>query len=92
MGGLHRHLLRRGSACTSRGDYGNISIESFYPEVKRAAAEIPEPVRTYLQQAFETLHAPDAAAVMAGSAVDAMLKHLNLVDGSVYTRIDEAVR
>jgi hypothetical protein len=45
-----------------------------------------------LQQAFETLHAPDAAAVMAGSAVDAMLKHLNLVDGSVYSRIDEAVR
>jgi len=44
-----------------------------------------------LQQAFVTLHAPDAAAVMAGSAVDAMLKHFELVKGSVYNRIDEAV-
>jgi hypothetical protein len=59
--------------------------------VKRAATEIPELARSYLQQAFETLHAPDAAAVMAGSAVDAMLKHLNLVEGSVYSRIEEAV-
>jgi hypothetical protein len=44
-----------------------------------------------LQQAFETLHAPDAAAVMAGSAVDAMLKHFDLTEGSVYKRIDQAV-
>jgi hypothetical protein len=44
-----------------------------------------------LQQAFVTLHAPDAAAVMAGSAVDAMLKYFELVKGSVYDRIDEAV-
>ena len=56
-----------------------------------AAAEIPDPARRFLQQAMETLHAPDAAAVMAGSAVDAMLKHFNLIDGSVYKRIDEAV-
>jgi hypothetical protein len=28
---------------------------------------------------------------MAGSAVDAMLKHLGLIEGSVYSRIDEAV-
>jgi hypothetical protein len=40
---------------------------------------------------METLHAPDAAAIMAGSAVDAMLKHFKLIDGSVYRRIDEAV-
>ena len=75
-----------------RGCCGNAPIECLYPEVKRAATEIPEPARKYLQQAFETLNAPDAAAVMAGSAVDAMLKHLKLVDGSVYSRIDEAVR
>jgi uncharacterized protein DUF4145 len=40
---------------------------------------------------METLHAPDAAAVMAGSAVDAMLKHIKFIEGSVYRRIDEAV-
>jgi hypothetical protein len=39
----------------------------------------------------ETLHAPDAAAVMAGSAVDAMLKALGYDGGSLYSRIDKAV-
>jgi len=29
--------------------------------------------------------------VMAGSAVDAMLRHFNLTEGSVYQRIDQAV-
>jgi len=59
--------------------------------VQRAAAEIPDPAWRYLQQAMETQHAPDAAAVMAGSAVDAMLKRLGLTEGSVYRRIEEAV-
>jgi hypothetical protein len=66
-------------------------IQTLYPSARIAAAEIPDPARRYLQQAMETLHAPDAAAVMAGSAVDAMLKHFKLTDGSVYKRIDEAV-
>jgi hypothetical protein len=66
-------------------------IETIYPAARSAAMEIPDPARTYLQQAFETLHAPDAAAVMAGSAVDAMLKHLGLIEGSVYSRIEHAV-
>lgn len=37
------------------------------------------------------MHAPDAAAVMAGAAVDAMLKNLGYEKGSVYTRIDDAL-
>jgi hypothetical protein len=69
----------------------NAPIENLYPSVRSAAAAIPDPARRYLQQAMETLQAPDAAAVMAGSAVDAMLKHLKLTEGSVYKRIDEAV-
>ena len=44
----------------------------------------------FLQQAIDTLHAPDAAAVMAGSAVDAMLKTKGLIEGSLYSRIDLA--
>src|SRR5713101_6048490 len=43
------------------------------------------------QQAYETLHAPDAAAVMAGSAVDAMVKAKGYSDGSLYNRVDQAV-
>lgn len=61
-----------------------------YPSEKVAHEDIPPVARTYLQQAIDTLFAPDAAAVMAGSAVDAMLKHMGYVDGSVYTRIEQA--
>jgi Domain of unknown function (DUF4145) len=62
-----------------------------FPDAKTAHEDIPEPARTFLQQAYETLHAPDAAAVMAGSAVDAMLKAHGLEAGSLYARIDEAL-
>jgi hypothetical protein len=69
----------------------NASVEHVYPGFRNAAGELPETARTYLQQAFETLHAPDAAAVMAGSAVDAMLKAKGYAEGSLYTRVDKAV-
>lgn len=61
-----------------------------FPTVQTVAAEIPPMAQRFLQQAMDTLHAPDAAAVMAGSAVDAMLKHSGYTDGSLYKRIDQA--
>lgn len=70
----------------------NPSIVSVNPEPKTAHEDIPQPARAFLQQAYETLHAPDAAAVMAGSAVDGMLKARDLTEGSLYSRIDEALK
>ena len=72
---------------------GNSSVAfiGLFPDAKTAHEDIPEPARTFLQEAYETLHAPDAAAVMAGSAVDAMLKARGLETGNLYTRIDEAL-
>jgi hypothetical protein len=66
-------------------------MQAFFPETRRAHGDVPEPARTFLQQAFETLHAPDAASMVAGSAVDAMLKKLGLEEGSLYARIDQAL-
>jgi hypothetical protein len=63
-----------------------------FPDARMAHEDIPSTARLYLQQAFETLHAPDAAAVMAGAAVDAMLKAKGLTQGSLYSRIDEALQ
>lgn len=83
-----------GSICLmrSRGEPGSkFNIDAVFPPAKAAHEDIPEPARTFLQQAFETLHAPDAAAVMAGSAVDAMLKHHHYVEGTLYSRIDQAL-
>lgn len=62
-----------------------------YPMPKRAHEDIPQTARTFLQQAYDTLHSPDAASVMAGSAVDATLKELGYTNGSVYSRIDAAL-
>lgn len=70
----------------------NTEVIDTFPKPKEAHTDIPAIPRKYLQQAYETLHAPDAAAVMAGSAVDAMLKELQYVEGSLYDRIDAAVK
>lgn len=66
-------------------------IQEVYPEPKQAHEDIPQIARAFLQQAFDTLHAPDAAGVMAGSAVDAMLKERGYIEGSLYSRIDQAL-
>ena len=64
--------------------------DAIFPKAPQANEDIPPTARQYLQQTIDTLHAPDAAAVMAGSAVDAMLKAQGLIKGSLYSRIDEA--
>lgn len=66
-------------------------VEEVYPAVPSAHEDIPSIARRFLQQAMDTMQSPDAAAVMAGAAVDAMLKELGYEKGSVYSRIDEAL-
>ncbi len=69
----------------------NPLIVEVIPAPKTPHGDLPTVAREFLKQAYETIHAPDAAAVMAGSAVDAMLKELGFEKGSLYDRIDEAV-
>lgn len=89
------HCTSCGSAVLAKGtpndQASNPVVVAIFPEPKVAHTDIPEPARRFLQQAYETMHAPDAAAVMAGSAVDAMLKILGLEKGTLYERIDQAV-
>ena len=66
-------------------------IAGYFPKPREAHVDIPAVARTFLQQAYDTRHAPDAAAVMAGSAVDAMLKEKGYTKGSLYERIDKAL-
>lgn len=84
-----------GGAILAKGQTGvtnaDAVIVAIYPTSSSVDEAIPDSARRYLTQALETLHAPDAAAVMAGSAVDAMLKQLNYDKGSLYERIDKAV-
>lgn len=86
---------RCGNAISAKGDSYDTSsnpiVVQIFPDQKEAHEDLPAVARQFLQQAYETLHAPDAAAVMAGSAVDAMLKEVGYQEGSLYTRIDKAV-
>lgn len=66
-------------------------VDEIFPAERTAHEDLPPVARTYLQQAYETLHAPDAATVMAASAVDAMLKEKGYATGSLYSRIDKAL-
>lgn len=72
-------------------DLDDPEIVRIYPQARQAHEDIPDLARGFLQQAYDTLHAPDAAGVMAASAVDAMLKEMGYSSGSLYTRIDKAV-
>jgi hypothetical protein len=72
------------------GDNNPLIVE-MHPQPSTVDEAMPESARKFLQQAHETLHAPDAAAMVAGSAVDAMLKALGYEKGSLYDRIDQAV-
>jgi uncharacterized protein DUF4145 len=84
-----------GSLVTARGQPNQLAnattVTAIFPQAKEVHMDVPEPARTFLNQAFQTLHAPDAAAMVAGSAVDAMLKNLGYKEGSVYARITQAV-
>jgi hypothetical protein len=62
-------------------------IEGILPQPDELSATIPDTARKYLHQAQESLHAPDGAVMLAASAVDAMLKTKDYVEGSLYSRI-----
>lgn len=65
-------------------------IIEMYPEVTLIDEAIPEPARSYLIQAIESLHTPAGSVMLSASAVDAMLKKKNYTKGSLYTRIEKA--
>ena len=76
--------------CASNHNGGPVSEQ--YPSTQAMDNEsIPARARSYLDQAINSLHAPAGAVTLAASAVDAMLKAQGYKDGSLYTRINQAV-
>lgn len=68
-----------------------VQVESVSPGFQKVDQDIPDRPRRYLEQAIASIHAPDGAIMLAGSAIDAMLKLKGYDDGSVYNRIEKAV-
>ena len=71
--------------------YGQQVFEHF-PVSASVDEDIPERPKTFLKQAQESLHAPSGAVLLAASAVDAMLKQRDYVQGSLYARIEKAAK
>jgi hypothetical protein len=80
------------SIITAWAYYEGNTVVAIYPSSKTVDEAIPERAAAYLQQAFESLHAPSGAIMLAASAVDAMLKERGLTTGKLYSRINEAIR
>ncbi|SDA27268.1 protein of unknown function [Nitrosospira sp. Nsp18] len=80
-----------GVVTASAAERGGVVYE-YFPESPSVNDDIPGKPKIYLQQALESLHAPVGAVMLASSAVDAMLKLKGYADGSLYTRIEKAVK
>lgn len=66
------------------------TVNEIYPKSQSVEDAIPDPAKSYLQQAIDTLHSPAGSVMLSASAVDAMLKVQNYKDGSLYSRINKA--
>jgi len=75
---------------SSDEDPALLQIVRSFPELERAADELPPMALKFFQQALESKHAPDGALMLAASAIDAMLKDKGYSEGSLYSRIKSA--
>ncbi|WP_309601458.1 DUF4145 domain-containing protein [Sphingomonas sp.] len=85
-----RHTLFYGHTDGSDPEAENVKISETYPELPTVAEDLPERAKRFLQQAFESKHAPDGVVMLAASAIDAMLKDKGYKEGALYSRIEKA--
>lgn len=84
--------LRCGGMVLAASTAANASPTEVIPEKGSVSSVIPDPARSYLQQALDSIAAPAGAVMLAASAVDAMLKAKGYKTGSLYARIEEAAK
>ena len=82
-----REIPRENDLAVSAARAGS---EPYTGQMYPQSSHIPHPASSYLMQAVESLHAPAGAAMLAASAIDAMLKAKGYKEGSLNSRIDKA--
>jgi len=82
---------RCGGAILTGRPSNHADITEMYPSGDEVDEVLPERARKFLSQALHTLHAPSGSVMLSASAVDAMLKEKEYLEGSLYSRIDKAV-
>lgn len=76
-----------GSCKKSRND-----VLDLFPSRKTIDSCIPERAREYLNQALETIQSPAGSIMLSASSIDAMLKDKGFKNGTLFNRIEEAVK
>lgn len=67
-------------------------VDGVFPRSPTVAAELPDKARRYLQQAMDSIAAPDAAVVVASASVDAMLQEMGYTGRtSLHDKINKAL-
>jgi len=88
----HMYLCSTCKGCVCAfGNMGAVA-QKIIPAIDSVAESIPQKPRDLLSQAKNSLVAPAGSVMLSASAIDAMLKDKGLVEGSLYKRIDEAVK
>jgi len=82
---------RCGGVVTAACKSHNRNVSEIYPRNNSVNEVLPNKVKTYLQQAIDSVFAPAGSVMLCASSVDAMLKEKGLLEGSLYTRINKAV-
>ena len=65
-------------------------IQEYYPGTDSVDDSLPDKAKSFLKQAYNTIHAPAGCIMLCASSIDAMLKEKGYTDGSLYNRINEA--
>jgi uncharacterized protein DUF4145 len=84
------YCVRCGGLITASSDTEFGLVVEMFPQAIQIADAIPEPAKSYLQQAHDSRHAPAGAVMLAASSIDAMLKNKSYKAGSLKARIDQA--
>lgn len=82
--------VRCGGVVTASCYPNNRQVQSIYPEPESVNEILPIKVKTYLQQAIDSVFAPAGSVMLCASSVDAMLKEKGLTEGSLCNRINKA--
>lgn len=79
-----------GLITTATSDGRSAFLSEIYPSNIEVDNSVPEKAKKFLNQAINSLHAPDGAIMLAASSIDAMLKAKSYIEGSLNTRINQA--
>lgn len=71
--------------------YGGEVLDVF-PSYVTVDESVPKSARSYLEEAIEAVSSPTASILVCNSSIDEMLKLKGYTVGSLYSRIDQAVK